>query len=231
MNLKILETSFQHTGNVHGHLLDLSAVELLNLAHHADIVSGDEVDGDTLATETATTTDTVNVVLAVGGEIVVDDEGDLLNVDTTGQKIGGNQDARRTGTELLHDHITLTLLHIAVHGGDSEVTGSKLVSEPVNLSPGVAENDGLGDGDSFVEIGQSVELPVLLLNSDVELLDTFEGKFGLLDEDTDRVAHELGGNLENVLGHGSGQKDDLGGLGKELEDIVDLLGETTLHRG
>jgi hypothetical protein len=30
------------------------------------------------------------------------------------------------------------------------------------------------------------------------------------------------------LGHGGGKEDDLGGLRKELEDIVDLLGETTL---
>jgi hypothetical protein len=32
------------------------------------------------------------------------------------------------------------------------------------------------------------------------------------------------------LGHGGGQKNDLGGLGKELEDVVDLLGETTLSK-
>jgi hypothetical protein len=30
------------------------------------------------------------------------------------------------------------------------------------------------------------------------------------------------------LGHSSGEKDDLGRLRKELEDIVDLLSETTL---
>ena len=62
------------TSNVHWHLLDLSAVELLNLSHHADIISSDEVDGDTLSAETTTTTDTMNVVLSVGRKIVVDDQ-------------------------------------------------------------------------------------------------------------------------------------------------------------
>ena len=73
-------------GNVHWHLLDLSAVELLDFSHHAHILGGDEVDGNTLSSETTTTTDTVDVVLTVGGKIVVDDQGNLLNIDTTGQQ-------------------------------------------------------------------------------------------------------------------------------------------------
>ena len=214
------------TSHVHGHLLDLCAVELLNLAHHADIVSGDEVDGNTLSSETTTTTDAVDVVLAVGGEVVVDDEGNLLDVDTTSEEVSGDEDTGRSGTELLHDNITLGLVHVTVHGGDSEVTGSELVGEPVDLSAGVAEDNGLGDGDSLVQVGEGVELPVLLLDGNVELLDTFKGKLVLLDENTDGVAHELGGDLEDVLGHGGGQKNDLGGLGQKLEDVVDLLGET-----
>jgi hypothetical protein len=212
--------------HVHGHLLNLCAVELLNLAHHADIVGGDEVDGHALTSETSTTTDAMDVVLAVGGQVVVDDKGDLLDIDTTGEQVGGDQDTGRSGTELLHDHVTLGLVHVAVHGRDGEVTGSELVGEPVDLSAGVAEDDGLGDGDGLVQVGQGVELPVLLLDGNVELLDTFEGKLVLLDQDTDGVAHELGGDLEDVLGHGGGQEDDLGGLGQKLEDVVDLLGET-----
>lgn len=214
-------------GDVHGHLLDLRAVELLNLAHHADVVSGNEVDGNTLTAETATTTDAVDVVLAVGGEIVVDDQGNLLDVDATGKEISGDQDTRRTRAEFLHNQVTLSLVHVTVHGRDGEVAGSQLVGEPVDLPAGVAEDDGLGDGDSLVQVRESVELPLFLLDSNVELLDTLESELVLLDEDTDGVAHELGGDLEHVLGHGGGQKDDLGALREELEDVVDLLGEST----
>lgn len=199
-------------GDVHGHLLDLGTVELLNLTHHANIIGGDKVDGNALSAETTTTTDTVDVVLAVGGKIVVDDQGDLLDIDTTGQKIGGDKNTRRSGTELLHDQITLSLVHVTVHGRDGEVTGGEAVSEPVDLLAGVAEDDSLGDGNSLVQVGEGVELPLLLLNGNVELLDTLQGKLVLLDQDTDRVAHELGGDLEDVLGHGSREKDNLGGL-------------------
>jgi len=169
----------------------------------------------------------VNVVLTVGGEIVVDDQGNLLDINTTGQKVSGDQDTGGTRAELLHDNITLALLHVSVHSRDSEVTSSKLVGEPVDLSAGVAEDNGLGDGNGLVEIGKGVKLPLLLLDGDIELLDTLKGKLLLLDQDTDGVTHELGGDLKDILGHGSGEQGDLGRLGKELEDVVDLLGETT----
>lgn len=216
-------------GHVHGHLLDLGAVELLDLTHHADIVSGDEVDSDTLTTETATTTDTVDVVLTVGGKVVVDDQRNLLDVDTTSQQVSGDEDTRGAGAELLHDKVTLGLVHVTVHGRDGEIAGSELVGEPVDLSAGVAEDNSLGDGDCLVQIGQGVELPLLLLDGNVELLDTLKGKLILLHQDTDGVTHELGGDLENVLGHGGGQQNNLGGLRQQLEDVVNLLGETTLQ--
>ena len=42
--------------DVHGHLVDVGAVELLNLAHGTDVVSSDKVDRNTLAPETTSTT-------------------------------------------------------------------------------------------------------------------------------------------------------------------------------
>ncbi len=42
----------------------------------------------------------------------------------------------------------------------------------VNLTAGVAVDDGLGDGEGLVEIEQSLKLPVLFVDGDVELLNT-----------------------------------------------------------
>lgn len=69
----------------------------------------------------------------------------------------------------LHDELTLSTGHVSVHGRDGEIALSHLVREPVDLSAGVAVDDGLGDGQSLVQIAQSLELPVLALNGDVEL--------------------------------------------------------------
>ena len=142
-------------------------LEGLDFSEHFGVVGGDEVNRHTLTTESTTSTDSVDVVLLGGGEIVVDDQRDLLDIDTTGEQVGGNEDSGRSGSELLHDDLTLTLVHVTVHGGDGEFTLVELLGEPVDLSSSGAEDDGLGDGDSLVQVTKGVELPVLLLDGDV----------------------------------------------------------------
>ena len=56
----------------------------------------------------------MNVVLPVGWEVVVDDERDLLDVDASGQQIGGDEDTGGAGAELTHDDVTLLLVHVSV---------------------------------------------------------------------------------------------------------------------
>ncbi len=63
--------------------------------------------------------------------------------------------------------------------------------EPVNLATGITKNDSLGDGKSVVEIRQSVQLPFLLLDVNVELLDTLKSELLFLDEDSHGVTHKL----------------------------------------
>ena len=52
-------------GNVHGHLIDAGVVEFLDIVKSALVLISHEVDGDSFATESTTTTDPVrwNVVL------------------------------------------------------------------------------------------------------------------------------------------------------------------------
>lgn len=212
--------------NVSWHLVNLGGVELLNLSHHTDILGGDKVDGNTLSTETTTSTNSVDVVLLVSRQVVVNNQRDLLDIDTSGQQIGGDQNSRRTGSELVHNGVSLTLRQVSVNSRHSEVVLLQLSHQRLNLGSGVTEDDSLGDGNRVVQVTQTVELVLLLLNVDVVLLDTFQGQLVLLDQNTDRVVHELGGDLQHVLGHSGGQKNNLGGLWQQLEDVVDLLLET-----
>ena len=94
----------------------MGVVELLDVAQHTDIILRDKVDSDTLTAETTATTNTMNVVLAVSRHIIVDNKRDLLNINTTRQKIGRDEHTRRARTELAHNHFTLLLVHITVHG-------------------------------------------------------------------------------------------------------------------
>ena len=127
---------------------------------------------------------------------------------------------RCAAPEFRHDSITLFLHHLSMHRGDGEVGGPHLFRQPVDLSAGVAEDDGLGDGHSLVQVAERVELPLLALDGDVKLLDTLKRKLVALDEDADRLAHELLRDLQYLGGHRGGQEDDLDVLGKELEDCT-----------
>ena len=85
----------------------------------------------------------MNIVFSVLGEVKVDDQGNLLDIDTTGQKVGGDEDTRGTGTELAHDDVTLALVHVSVHSGDCEVSGVHLLGQEVYLPSGVTEDNRL----------------------------------------------------------------------------------------
>lgn len=185
------------------------------------VLGGDKVDGNTLSAESTSSTNSMDVVLSVGGQVKVDDQRNLLDIDTSGKQIGGDEDSRRTGSEGLHNDISLGLLGLSVHGRDGEVSLGKSLGQEVDLSSGVAENDGLRDVDGLVEITEDLKLVRLLLNINVELLDTFKGQLILLDENSDGVSHELAGDVKDLSGHGGRQQNGLGGLRQSGEDVVD----------
>ncbi|CRK15600.1 hypothetical protein BN1723_010732 [Verticillium longisporum] len=214
-------------GHVHGHLVDLSRV--VHWAMDTHILAGNKVDGDTLATKAAATTNTVDVVLAVARQIVVDDQADLLHVDTTCPNIGRDEHTAVALAEVLHNTVALLLRHVAVHAAHGKVGLAHLVRQPVDLAARVAEDDGLCDGQGIVKIAKGVELPVLLLDSDEVLLETLKGQLVTLDKNAHRVGHELGGHVEDVIRQRGADDDDLGG-GREVAIHVLHFFVKTAHK-
>lgn len=54
------------------------------------------------------------IIFAVAWKVEVDDDRDLLYVNTSGQQIGRDKHTRRARTKLSHDDITFVLFHVAV---------------------------------------------------------------------------------------------------------------------
>ena len=142
--------------DIHRHFFDLCVIKLLNVTQVTDISGGQEVNGNPLTTETTRTTDTVNVIFTVGRQVVVDDQTYLLYVNTTGEQVGGDQYTTGATSELAHDQVTLSLVHVTVHCAYGEVPGGHLLRQPVDLSAGVAVDDRLGDRQGFVQITKGV---------------------------------------------------------------------------
>lgn len=83
------------------------------------------------------------------------------------------------------------------------------------------------DVEVGVQVQEHVHLPLLLLDSDVVLVDTFEGELLVLDQNLRGVSHEVLGHTEDLWGESSGEKSDLDVAGQELEDVLNLSLEAT----
>ena len=121
----------------------------------------------------------MNVVLTVGGEVEVDNQTDLLDINSTCEQVGGDEHATASTAEFAHDDVALPLVHVSVHATDGEVALLHVLLQPVDLATCVAVDDGLGDGEGLVQIAKGVEFPLFPLDGNVELLDTLEGEFVL----------------------------------------------------
>jgi hypothetical protein len=78
------------------HLIDLRVVVILDLLKEASVTGQNEVDGCSLSSETTSTADSVDVVLLLLWQLEIDDKTDLLDINTTGKHIGGDQDSHGT---------------------------------------------------------------------------------------------------------------------------------------
>ena len=56
----------------------------------------------------------MNVVFSVSGQVIVDDKGHLLDINTTSQQVSGDKNTRGSGSEFSHDDVTFLLVHVAV---------------------------------------------------------------------------------------------------------------------
>ena len=57
-----------------GEFFDDGGVEFFNGSHHAHIIGGEEVDGDTFASKSTAATNAVDIIFFVQGDVVVDDK-------------------------------------------------------------------------------------------------------------------------------------------------------------
>mmetsp|Transcript_53183 Transcript_53183/g.133887 ORF Transcript_53183/g.133887 Transcript_53183/m.133887 type:complete len:453 (-) Transcript_53183:180-1538(-) len=213
----------QKVRHVRRHFLDLRVVVSFDVLEGLHVVGRDEVDGHTLAAKPTRTTNPVQVVFHVVWEVVVDDERDLLDVDAARQQVGGDEHTAAAAAELAHNQLALLLIQITMHRRDGEVSFVHVVGEVVDLPARVAVDDGLCDGERLVEVREGLELPLLLLDGHVELPDTLEGQLLLLDQNADRVAHELARQVEDVGGHGGREQGHLDGRRQLAEHVVNLV--------
>jgi hypothetical protein len=222
--------SGQKICHVHGHLVDLRRVVELDIPQNPHIVAGHEVDSDTLSPESATTTDSVDVVLSVAGKIIIDHQADLLDIDASGPDVSTNQDSAVALAEVAHNTVSFFLWHFPMHTADGEVCLAHLVCQPVHLTTSVAEDDSLRNCQSIIQVTESVKFPFFFLHSDEILFESFKGQLVTLDEDSNRICHEFRGHVQHIIGQRSRNDDDLGCRREVAINIVDLFAKAPVEQ-
>ena len=88
---------------------------MLYLLEAVDVGIADEGDGLSVAVGTCCAAYAVHIVLGIVGHIIVDDGADIVDVDTSGNDVGGNQHIHLSGLEAVHHLVALLLGEVAVH--------------------------------------------------------------------------------------------------------------------
>ncbi len=102
---------WEFNGEARLHLLDFLLV----------LLGGDERDGKTLGTESTSTTNAVQVLIRIIREIVVDDDVDSLDINTTTEQISSNKNSLLEILEVLESTDTLLLFQTRVDADRWEI--------------------------------------------------------------------------------------------------------------
>lgn len=84
----------------------------------------------------------MDVVVDVLGDVVVDDQVDVVDVDPPGGDVRRDKDVDRSGTESCYDAVTQHLFHVAVEPFGKVAPGLEVGGELVDAFFGVCEDQG-----------------------------------------------------------------------------------------
>jgi hypothetical protein len=73
----------------------------------------------------------VDVLLVLGGRVIVDDLCDVVNVETTGRNVGRHEHTCIAALEAIECHVTARLREVAVHRNGIDVVPRELADELV----------------------------------------------------------------------------------------------------
>merc|ERR1719326_1469302 len=98
----------------------------------------------------------MQVVLHVLRQVKVDNQGHLLHVNAACKQVCRDQYTRGARTEFAHNEVTLLLVKLGMHSGDSEVTLCHLVCQVIDFATCIAVDDGLRNSERLIQVTESV---------------------------------------------------------------------------
>ena len=94
-----------------------------------NIIGADEGHGLAAILCACGSSDAMDIILGVVGDVVVDDERYVRHIDTAGDDVGGDEDGYLAVPKIEHDLVALMLLQIGVHGVRVDMKGTQHARE------------------------------------------------------------------------------------------------------
>ncbi len=187
------------------------------------LVPVDEGDGHARLARAARAADAVDVGLLVVGSLVVDDVGDVGDVDTARGHVGGHQHVDLARAERAQCLLPGTLAEIAVDGGGGEAAFAQVVGDLLRRALGPGEDHrqpaALGLEDLRDQLG---------LVEGVRAVDELGGAVVdgplvvLLGPDVGRLVQERPREVDDRAGHGRREQHGLPLLRHHAENALDV---------
>ncbi|CAH0053234.1 unnamed protein product [Clonostachys solani] len=203
--------------------------ELHKLSDDTTVATVEEGSGNTRVSSTTSTTNTVDVVVNVSRQVIVDDVGDIGDIETTGSNCSGNEDGAASISEEFEGTLTFTLGTITVNGGGREVLVNEEIGERVRHALGLNEDEGQAAGMGVENIKENRAL-VNVFNVLNALSDVLRGRTDTSNGEENIVLEEIPSEHLDIAGEGGREHQSLavgnGGHILTLDNAADLRLET-----
>ena len=148
----------------------------------SELTGGYECDRFTFFACATRTADTMHITLGIKRDMVVENMGDIIDIQTTRCHIGSDKDIDTTLFEPTDGYFALFLLHVTMEAADFESLRSEMRNQPIDLFFHTTEDDTFVGGFEIDQTHQCI-IALSLLYNIIVLCNIFIGALCLGDRD------------------------------------------------
>ena len=174
-----------------GQLVDLSLVHFFDFQQLMSFLIGNQVNGNTSFTKSTGSSDSVNVILMLRRQLIVNNKPNRVNIDSSGQQISRYQNSTGSFSELRHDFFSLFHFHRSVNVRNHEILFFHSFGQFFALVFCVDVNKALVDFDVSENFDQIFEFCLFVRTRNIVLFYTVKGQIFFFDQNLNRIVHNV----------------------------------------
>ena len=209
-------------GSRDGALLEAQAADTLDEAELLSVARSDQGDRDARLAGAGGSSGAMGVDGRVIGQMVVNDVGDVLNIQAARGNIGGHENADSLVAELAHHRVALGLGEVAVEGFGVDAIVHQRLAQLLGVGPRAAEDQAIHFGNEVDNPPQGA-VAILLGHGVGVVLDIGLGHIARADGNLQGLVDVAPGDGFNFRRHRSREEPLRGRSRHALEDEVELL--------